>query len=250
MRASNLGAVLALVVAGCNFVVDGVQGGSPADTGDLGTGFDLAGVDLSSTSGDLASAPPDLVPGTGSLSGSIATTSDGSETNLTTEGTRDWASWGRSTSTSYDHKNLVTAQITNFTNIGGTPMTQIGNYGVGFTWVDGTPTAAATNTTTGVYTYGSGAGFRISAPADTTTRTLRLYCGGQSSTANLVAHLSDGSAPDYTTSATLNGGDQNNQYERTVTLTYRAATAGQTIRVDWLLSGSNGFVHVHSATLQ
>jgi hypothetical protein len=249
MRASLLGAVLALSLAGCNFVIDGVQGDTPMDTGDLGAGDDLAVGDLAAAAGDLAQ-PPDLTLATGSLSGAIATTTDGSNNDLTLEGTSDWAHWGRSTATSFDHKNLVTAQISNFTNLGGTTMTQLGSYGVGFTWADGTPTVAATNTTTGVYTNGTGAGFRITAPADTTTRTLKLYAGGQQSTANVVAHLSDGSAPDYTVSTTLEAGDQNNQFERTLTLIYRAASAGQTIRVDWLLSGANGFVHVHSATLQ
>ncbi len=249
MRASLSGAVLALALAGCNFVINGVQGDSPMDTGDLGAG-DLAGSDLAPTMGDLVQLPPDLVPGTGSLSGAIATTTDGSETDLTAHGRDDWAHWGLTTSSSYDHKNLPSPLITNFTNVAGTTMTQLGSYGVGFSWSDGAPTTSASNTTTGVYTYGVGAGFRISAPADTTTRTLTLYAGGQSSTANVVAHLSDGSAPDYTASATLAAGDQGNQFERTVTLTYRAASAAQTIRVDWLLSGANGFLHLHSATLQ
>ncbi|MGZ3405105.1 MAG: hypothetical protein ACXVAN_01590 [Polyangia bacterium] len=247
MRASHLGALVALGLTACNFVLDGVQLDSPMDPGDLGAGDDLAGSDLASATGDLA-LPPDLIPA-GALSGSIATTADASDTDLTTEGALDWSHWGEATATSHDRKNLATALISDFTNVGGTPMAQLGTYGVGFTWSDGTPTGAASNTTTGVYTYGNGAGFRISAPADTTTRTLKLYVGGQSSTANLVAHLSDGSAPDYTVSATLAAGDRNNQYERTVTLTYRAASAGQTIRVDWLQSGAGGFVHLHAATL-
>jgi hypothetical protein len=249
MRASHLGALLALGLTACNFVLDGVQVDSPMDTGDLGAGDDLAGSDLAAATGDLA-LPPDLVTISGVLNGSIATTADGSTTDLSARGTSDWAHWGLSTATSYDRKNLATALLSNFTNVGGTPMAQLGTYGVGFSWSDGTPTGSASDSTTGVYTYGNGAGFRISAPADTTTRTLNLYVGGQSSTANLVAHLSDGSAPDYTVSATLAAGDQNNQYERTVTLTYRAASAGQTIRVDWLQSGAGGFVHLHSATLQ
>src|SRR5437660_12257274 len=130
MRASLPGAVLALSLAGCNFVLDGVQGGTPMDTGDLGGGDDLAVGDLAAATGDLA-RPPDLTPVSGSLSGAIATTADGSNSDLTLEGTRDWVHWGRATATSFDHKNLVTSQISNFTNVGGTTMTQLGSYGVG-----------------------------------------------------------------------------------------------------------------------
>ncbi len=249
MRASFLGAVLAaLTVAGCNFSINGLGPGEPAGASDLGALSDLA-VGSNAGTGDLAQ-PIDLAPTRGLLTGAIAITSANLTVDLTAEGTGDWAHWGTVNAASFDHKSLVTSAISNFTNIKSSNMTPLSGYAVGFTWADGTPTAAATNSTTGVYTNGDGTGFRITVPADLTTRTLRLYAGGQMSTATVTAHLSDASAADYSVSAAFGAGDSGNQYERTVTLTYHAASAGQTLAIDWVQAGSNGFVHLHSATLQ
>jgi hypothetical protein len=146
----------------------------------------------------------------------------------------------------FDHKLTGNGAISNITNIKGSNLSQLGNYPVGFTWVDGTPTTSATNSTTGVYLHGGGEGFRITAPADPTTRTLKLYGGGQQATVKIVAHLSDGSAPDYSDSAA----DAANNFSRIVTLTYHAATAGQTLTVEWTVGSANGFVHVQSVSLQ
>jgi hypothetical protein len=261
MRASHLGAVVALALAGCHFSVKGAQPDSTiGDTDDLASSAgadDLAvgGDDLTppppadmATPLDLA-IPPDLTTPTGSLVGSIAGTS-GSPINLTTEGTADWAHWGTTLNTSFDHKNGVTPQISDFTNVANSTITWLGSYAIGFTWSDGTPTASATNSTTGIYTSGNGAGFRITAPADNTTRTLRVYLGGQMSTGTLTAHLSDASAADYTVMSMFGTGDTGMMYERTVTLVYRAAAAGQTLTVSWVVSSQTGYVHLHSATLQ
>jgi len=65
-------------------------------------------------------------------------------------------------------------------------------------WTDGTPTATSTNNANGVYIIGVGQGFSFTAPADLATRTLVVHVGGWNSGATLTAHLSDGSAADYT----------------------------------------------------
>ena len=261
MRASSLGAVVALALTGCSFVVNGVQSGTTQDNGDLATDVaDLAVVDdmVAPGGGDLLPPPPpppdmatpnDLATPTGLLMGSIAITT-ATPIDLSAEGTADWTHWGAANKNSFDHKNIATSLITDFTPlVNNEPTTQLATYAIGFTWSDGTPTATATNSTTGVYTNGNGTGFRISVPADTTTRTLRFYCGGQQSSATLTAHLSDGSAPDYTTTTQSGAGDTGMQFERTVTLVYRA-TSATTMTVTWQQSSGTGFVHVHSATLQ
>ena len=46
-----------------------------------------------------------------------------------------------------------------------------------FTWSGGDPVASSDGTPTGIRTCGKGNGFTISAPAGTSTRTLRLYVG-------------------------------------------------------------------------
>jgi len=261
MRASSLGAILALALTGCSFSVNGVQSDASGDnSGDLATAVaDLAGLDDMATAmatpdlvppppkpPDLA-LPPDMALPTGLLMGTIAATT-GSPINLSVEGIADWAHWGTAQANDFDHKNIATSLISDFTKLGGGGVTHLGTYSVGFSWNDGTPTATATNSTTGVYVSGNGSGFRITAPADTTTRTLRLYCGGQMSTATVTAHLSDGSAADYTTTSTAMAGDPM-QWERTITLLYRA-TSTATLTVSWTQSTNGGFVHLHSATLQ
>ena len=56
----------------------------------------------------------------------------------------------------------------------------------------------------GIYILGVGNGFKITAPADTTQRTLTVYVSAYNARGQMVAHLSDASSPDYVNS-TLNG---------------------------------------------
>jgi hypothetical protein len=255
--------LLSLVLAGCHFGVDGVD--ASVDPGDLAapdlqspddgppdlTAEDLATDDGGGTPVD-GLVPNDLTfPADGSggvLSGSIVA-SPATLVDLTVAGLGDWAHWGMVNATSFDHKLTGGSQISNFTNLLGGPVTQHGGYPIPFTWSDGTPDTTAMpagGTTTGVYLYGTGQGFRITAPADTTDRTLTLYVGGQQSTCTVTAHLSDGSAADYVASAK----DQGKLFTVTITLAYRAASAGQTLTVDWAVTSNTGFAHVQSATLQ
>src|SRR6201999_3430215 len=54
--------------------------------------------------------------GTGLLTASAANPS--ANTNLATQGTSDWAHWGLTAATSFNHKSGVTQQISNFASIG------------------------------------------------------------------------------------------------------------------------------------
>jgi hypothetical protein len=159
-----------------------------------------------------------------------------------TTGMLDWAHWGLTDRNSFDHK--LGGALGNFVNLQGTNVRQLGGYPIGFSWSDGDPRVTASNTTTGVYTHGQGAGFRITVAADTTLHTLKLYGGGQQSTVQVTASLSDGSAPDavQSTSDTLN-------FQRVVTVTYRAATPC-TLTLDWAVASQSGFVHIQSVTVQ
>ncbi len=63
--------------------------------------------------------------------------------NLTAEGTSDWAHWGYTDSTSFDHKNGVPQQISNFTRFGSiSTIRSSSNWDptVTYSWSDGTPT--------------------------------------------------------------------------------------------------------------
>jgi hypothetical protein len=97
---------------------------------------------------------------------------------------------------------------------------------------------------TGVYIAGIGNGFSFTAPASTVQRTLTVFVGGWNSSGKLVAHLSDGSAPDFTSTTVYTSG----QYDREFTLVY-AASANQTLKVTWTMASGTGNVTLNAATL-
>ncbi|HMU32784.1 MAG TPA: peptidoglycan DD-metalloendopeptidase family protein [Pyrinomonadaceae bacterium] len=183
----------------------------------------------------------------GSLSASSAVSP--ANVNLSAEGTADWAHWGISNASSFNHKNGVTQQISNFTRIGGGATQRYSNNPTFFSWTGGTPTASAANTSTGVYATGQNNGFQMTVPADTTARTLKLYVGLWAAGGRLEASLSDGSAPTYVdTSISNSGGTSNGVY----TLNYQAGSAGQTLTVKWTANTTFsqwGNVTIQAATL-
>jgi hypothetical protein len=98
-------------------------------------------------------------------------------TNLTTEGTLDWRQWGFDKATDVNHKAGVSPLISDFVLQGN------GNIGsdhvnpINFTWSDGTPIKSLAKSRGAVYVAGLNNGFRITVPASTVTRTLKLYVG-------------------------------------------------------------------------
>jgi hypothetical protein len=162
---------------------------------------------------------------------------DGSNVNLTTVGTADWAQWPN-----FNHKASGGAQISNYTVV-GTGTVQTSTYARTIAWTDGRPTASG-STQSGVFVSGRGNGFQLSAPADTNTRTLYLYVSGNNSAGRLVAHLSDGSAPDYVNALSGVG-----SYDVVYTLTYNARSANQQLIVKWVQASDPGTVTLRAAAL-
>lgn len=189
-----------------------------------------------------------IPPVTGSLSGGF--TAQTAPVNLTSQGTLDWAHWGRGGVPGFDHKAGVAQQIGNYSVLGSAAPSSYGDLAYSHTWTDGTPSAGAT-ATTGVFVNGAvGNGFRITVAADTNVRTLRLYVGAWCAQGQLRAQLSDGSAPDYTgASFSSSSGTKNFVY----TISYKAASAGQTLTVSYtMLNEYNdglGNVTLQAATL-
>ena len=152
----------------------------------------------------------------GSVGGGVGSIS------LSTEGTADWGHWGYPGSGSYNHKSGITQQITE-TQIGTSNPTWATS-ATTFSWTGGTPTATA-STTNNVYEAGIGDGFKITVPADTTQRTLKVYAEVWHCCGQLQATLSDGSAATYTDTS-LN--DPNgNTVQGVYTLTYAANPPGR-----------------------
>jgi hypothetical protein len=186
--------------------------------------------------------------GTGTLSGSANFTSG--TFNLTAEGPTDWVNWGilYGGPGLADRKRGVTARISNYTEIGSLGVATTGNDPRTLTWSDGTPNTSGSNSTV-VYVDSNsghpGNGFSFTVTADTTVRTLVVHVGGQTSGGTLTATLSDGSAAKYQDTSPT----QSSRYDRNYTLTYSAASAGQTLTIQWVNATASGNVSLGGAAL-
>ena len=170
--------------------------------------------------------------------------------DLTLEGTSDWAHWGLTDASSFDHKNGAASKISNFTVLGTNVAQQYADNLTAYSWSDGTPTASATNSSTGVYLNGLTNGFEIQAPADTTVKRLKVYVGLYGARGNFQAYLSDFSARAYTDTTISNV--YGNSYA-VFTLDYSAASAGQSLIIQYrsmaLYDFDFGNVTLQAATL-
>ena len=179
----------------------------------------------------------------GSLRGSGDSLATGA--NLTTEGSLDWEHWDAVGT--MNRKAGVSAQLSAYTLVGSNSLGSYTNDPRPLSWTDGTPTASSTGNTHGLWSAGAGQGFTFTAPAGTTTRTLTVHVGGYQGNGTLTAHLSDGSAADFVDTTTVAAG----QFDRNYRLTYNAASAGQTLKVTWVMvSGSGGNVTLNGIALQ
>ncbi len=208
-----------------------------AQSGSYGVSAAVAGVGASASFTLTNSAV--VSGGTPALAGSG--TSSAGTANLTGEGSSDWVHWGDSSLT---RKAGVTPQLSNYSVVGSGPVMVYSNDPRALSWTDGTPTADGNNNN-GIYISSVQNGFSVTAPADTGTRVLTLYVGGWLSGATLTARLSDNSAANYVDVTTPAAG----QYDRNYTLTYSAASAGQTLTVSWVMTSGAGNVTMNGAAL-
>ena len=178
-----------------------------------------------------------------SIAGSLAASNVASSAavNLTRVGTSDWAHWPGNI-----RKASGAGQISNFATVGGNAVMTYTSDPRALSWSDGTPSASGSDAN-GLNVAGAGNGYQLTAPADTTTRTLTMYVGGVRSSGQLTAHLSDGSSVDFVNTATWSS--NTGRYDGVYTLTYRAASAGQTLSVKWTLASGKGSVSLQGAAL-
>ena len=171
--------------------------------------------------------------------------------NLTTLGTSDWAHWGLGgNGSAFDHKSSGGSQISNVTRLGtGAGYGGYTDSSRSVSWTDGTPVTTKTGDDGYIWANDAiGAGYSFTVPASTTAQTLYLYLGGYSSGSTLTAHLSDGSAPDYSVSFSSAG-----HYNDIVAITYSAASPGQTLKITYLksqtINGTGGSTDLIAAAL-
>jgi hypothetical protein len=171
------------------------------------------------------------------------------DVNLTAEGTVDWAHWGNTAVTAFNHRALGGGLIKPGSATGSPGMTGLSKKT--FVWSDGLPTPSASTDDGLVFgTAGEGYAFDVAASL-TKTRTLRLYIGWYSRAAGTVtATLSDGSAP--AVMASSSGSALGMDYDRFV-ITFRAAspTASVTIKATRTMGAfAGGSLDFFAATLQ
>lgn len=241
---------VACALAGCNFRIDPVDldgGGGAIDDSGFGFGgaVDLAALADGAPPGggaDLAHNGPFL---------SVTSSASPATVDLTAQGASDWAHWGYGTAGDFDHKAAGNGQISNFSSVGLNVPTQYGSGAISYRWSDGLngngrhPMVSATST--GIYVLGGG--FKISAPADTRVRRLRLYVGMYDASGQLDASLSDNSAATYSDHPYTSS--NNSPVDVEYVITYAAGAPGQTVTVQWTVFNSalGGNVTLQSATL-
>jgi hypothetical protein len=177
--------------------------------------------------------------------------------NLTSGGPLDWSQWGQPVSTTVNQRNIPAANLesgpANYTS--PISMSRIGAVAAGgftgaitYSWTNGKPTTSSSGTH-GIYMTGVGNGWQITVPAGTTPRTLKVYVGVFKAQGRLVAHLSDGSAVDFTSTSLNNTtGTTNGVY----TLTFATASNARNMTVKWTVNTAQtgGNITLQAATLQ
>jgi hypothetical protein len=229
----------------------GGEGSTPIKTGITGTTYTDTGLvdgttyyyevqGVNSTgptnlSGELAARPVGAsTPIYGAVGGQQSVAAAGY--NLTQLGTSDWIHWGSNGAyAADDRKSSGGSQISDVSLYGPAPTVgTASNSSRASTWTDGSPNGSETNNSSYILSEGNlNTGYSFTVPADTTTRTLYVYAGGNGAASSLRAHLSDGSAADFVATASGSG-----IYTNFYTITYKAASAGQTLTITLMKTGN------------
>ena len=182
------------------------------------------------------------------------------QVDLTVEGTLDWIHWGLKDKTTITRKagaNLLSGELK---STGPGYLDATAGSPIDITWRDGSPQPRCPGTHAGLWWNGVGHAVSFAAPADTTTRVLRVYVAGiEGAGATLTAKLSDDSAPPLV-SQSWNGNSGNGAWAAVpggfaaeYTIRYRAASTGQHVTVQYALTSEptrfRGQARLQAATL-
>ena len=168
--------------------------------------------------------------------------------NLTREGSADWVHFGATTV----RKANSPAQI-GFARLGNAPVRAAGSTFAKYSWRDGMQMANG-SARGGLAVSGVGNGFTLSAPADSTTRTLRVYVGAQVAGASPDAFRrcsATAAAPVFLVDSSLESGSR--ATTGVFTFVYRASRPGQQIKVSYITARAYGAAAgavLEAATLQ
>jgi len=169
--------------------------------------------------------------------------------DLSSSVNQDWVIWGADGVTPSATRNAQANLISDVTVLGGSSPYVTGltdNLQYNYVWTNGTPAVSGNIAMTGISVSGTNSGFQLTAAADTTVRTLKIYSYGSGlQTAQLNASISDGSSAPI--SFTLPYVVDYASTLRVYSIDYRAGSAGQTLTVQ-LVSLSSG-VSIEAAVL-
>jgi hypothetical protein len=162
--------------------------------------------------------------------------------NLSAEGSIDWIRWSLGAP---ETSNANLKAISNYAVIGKAQVSPYADDRRPLTWSNGSSSLTANDDRSGVFISGTGNGFSFHVPANSSVQTLNVHIGGWSSGGTLTAHLSDGSQPDWiVVTPSLDG-----QYDRNYQISYAAASEGQTLTINWVMSSGIGNVTIAAASL-
>jgi len=164
------------------------------------------------------------------------------QVNLTSPQTLDWVHWGRISATLPDRKAGTTPLISDYAPFNGPPLSPASGF-INFSWSDGQQDASLTDVTSDLEGSGSGTGFQMTVPADTSVKTLNLYVEVFNGQGLLQASLSDGSAASIADQSIIDSDTASKVYS----IDFRAASAGQTLTISF--SALSGAVGLQAATL-
>ncbi len=175
---------------------------------------------------------------------------------MTAAGTSDWALWSYNSSaipaalTPSETKAGGGRQISDLSivNTDGTPTRGFGGFDdnlvpFNFSWTDGSPDAAVSGGHGGITAPAVGQGLSFTVPAGTGLQKLSIWTSAHYADGTLTAHLSDGSAPDYSQTIDAEPGeftDVSENVPAVFTLEYAASSPGQTLTVTWMDDSNNG----------
>jgi len=165
---------------------------------------------------------PAAATGGGMLAGTL--TPMPASVDLTSVGTIDWVQWPGNV-----RKAGVPPRISGPTLVGRGAIALPGLGTESLRWNDGMPVSTG-SANEAMLVSGTGRGFAVTVPADPTRRKLTLFVGATNANGRLVARLSDNSAPEFVNVPVRKVGSH---WSGVYTLTYRAASPGQTLAVEW-----------------
>ncbi len=159
----------------------------------------------------------------------------------------DWVVWGADGTTASATRKSGAGLISDISLVNTSQVSGDLNGFILYSWSGGTPIATGNGLAAEVSTSVQNGGFQVTAPADTTVKTLKLYAGYVNS-AQLVASISDGSSP--TISSSFVAAYTSPSVEQVYSIDFRAASASQTLTVQLLSTDPNGSVSLQAAVLQ